>query len=288
MDLKQLEYFIAVVEQGSILQAAKHLHLSQPPLSVSMRLLEQELQVELFIRGNRKIQLTDAGKQLYLRSTDLLHLFYNTRQELQEFAKGVIGTLRLGTVSSSSSSLLDQRLIGFHQQYPSINFELREGNTFEQMEKLKSGLIEIAIVRTPFQEPNVHQLILDQDVLAAVVDQDCDDLPESPIPLHSLKGHPLIYYRRFEAILNQEMEKEGVNPSLLCLNDDARTSMQWARAKMGIAIVPLSTALSFSWKELHVKPIDCPALATSTVAIWQKNRTLSYAAQHFIDYLHQN
>ena len=74
MELRQLEYYVAVVQHGSILQAASALNLSQPPLSVAMKQLEQELGTPLFFRGARRIQLTAAGERFYQRALDILSL----------------------------------------------------------------------------------------------------------------------------------------------------------------------------------------------------------------------
>ena len=149
MDIRQLIYFATIVEEGSISAAAKKLHLSQPPLSYQLKLLEEELHLQLLQRGARGVQLTEAGKVLYKRAQGILELTERTQKELQAMAGGFAGTLHIGTVSSSGASLLDWRIPAFHEQYPQIGFAIHEGNTFELMEMLESGLIELAVVRTP-------------------------------------------------------------------------------------------------------------------------------------------
>ena len=98
MELRQLEYYVAVVQHGSILQAASALNLSQPPLSVAMKQLEQELGTPLFFRGARRIQLTAAGERFYQRALDILSLTEDTRREITGYAQGQGGVLRLGAV----------------------------------------------------------------------------------------------------------------------------------------------------------------------------------------------
>ena len=88
MELRQLEYYVAVVQHGSILQAASALNLSQPPLSVAMKQLEQELGTPLFFRGARRIQLTAAGERFYQRALDILSLTEDTRREITGYAQG--------------------------------------------------------------------------------------------------------------------------------------------------------------------------------------------------------
>ena len=96
MELRQLEYYVAVVQHGSILQAASALNLSQPPLSVAMKQLEQELGTPLFFRGARRIQLTAAGERFYQRALDILSLTEDTRREITGYAQGQGGRPALG------------------------------------------------------------------------------------------------------------------------------------------------------------------------------------------------
>lgn len=102
MNLKQMEYFIAIVNEGSISAAAKALHVSQPPLSAQMKLLEEELVLTLFERGSRNIILTDAGKILYERAQGILDMTGAVIQELGQMGQGLHGSLRLGMISSDS------------------------------------------------------------------------------------------------------------------------------------------------------------------------------------------
>ena len=104
MDIRQLIYFATIVEEGSISAAAKKLHLSQPPLSYQLKLLEEELHLQLLQRGARGVQLTEAGKVLYKRAQGILELTERTQKELQAMAGGFAGTLHIGTVSSSGAS----------------------------------------------------------------------------------------------------------------------------------------------------------------------------------------
>lgn len=288
MELRQLEYFVTVVQQGSILQAANTLNLSQPPLSVAMKQLEQELGTPLFYRGPRRIQLTAAGERFYQRAQDILALSEDTRREISAYAQGQAGVLRLGAVSSSAASLLYPRLFHFAAQHPKIRYQIDEGNTFEQLNNLAAGLVEAAIVRTPFHDPSVHVLKLDADPLAVVMRSELDCFPQDQISIRQLKDQPLIYYRRFAALLGEECEKEGFLPSPRCLNDDARTSIQWAQAGLGLAIVPYSAAGFIDLSTMHVKPLDCPRLVTQTCLIWPKKRPLSAPTALLIDFLTQD
>ena len=172
MDIKQLTYFIAIVEEGTITHAANKLHMAQPPLSTQLKLLEDELGTKLLERGARKIKLTDAGKILYKRAKHIVEITNSTTKEIEEFRKGIQGTLRLGTISSSGTVLLSKRVIDFNKKYPNIKFEIHEGNTYELIEKINSGIIEVGIVRTPFNSQNLECLFLEFEPMIAVMSYD--------------------------------------------------------------------------------------------------------------------
>ena len=199
MDIKQLTYFIAIAEEGTITQAANKLHMAQPPLSTQLKLLEDELGVKLIERGARKIKLTDAGKILYKRAKHILEITTSTEKEIEEFRKGIQGTLKLGTISSSGAVLLSKRIIDFNKKYPNIKFEIHEGNTYELIEKLNSGIIEVGIVRTPFNSKNFQCLFLEAEPMVAVMSENYNfETTTDEIFLEDLKHIPLIIYRRFE------------------------------------------------------------------------------------------
>ena len=197
MDIRQLLYFTTIAEEGSISAAAKKLHLSQPPLSYQMKLLEEELHLPLIERSARGIALTEAGRVLYKRAQGILELSELTRKEMLAMASGFTGTLHIGTVSSSGASLLGWRIPAFHQKYPQIGFAIHEGNTFELMEMLESGLIELAIVRTPFHNDQLNCLYLSPEpmIAAGAASFFPAGMPSGqPISLELLGHAPVILY----------------------------------------------------------------------------------------------
>lgn len=285
MDIKQLTYFVTIAEEGTITNAANKLHMAQPPLSTQLKLLEDELGIKLIERGARKIKLTDAGKILYKRAKNILEITNSTTKEIEEFRKGVQGTLRLGTISSSGTALLSKRIIEFNKKYPNIKFEIYEGNTYELIEKINSRIIEVGIVRTPFNSKNFECLFLETEPMVAVMSSNYNfENKKDEILLEDLKDMPIILYRRFEKILLAEFQELGLETNIFCVNDDARTTILWARAGLGIGIVPKS-AINFDFMDnIKYKEISNDTLRTQISAIWIKERYLSMAAKKFLEF----
>lgn len=286
MDIRQLLYFTTIAEEGSISAAAKKLHLSQPPLSYQMKLLEEELHLPLIERSARGIALTEAGRVLYKRAQGILELSELTRKEMLAMASGFTGTLHIGTVSSSGASLLGWRIPAFHQKYPQIGFAIHEGNTFELMEMLESGLIELAIVRTPFHNDQLNCLYLSPEpMIAAGADSFFPaGMPSGqPISLELLGHAPVILYRRFEKILLSLCEQKGITPQVFCIADDARTTLMWAEAGLGVAVVPQSAYRIMPHHNMVYGELSEEDLHTRIAAVCKKGCSLSWAAQQFLE-----
>ena len=286
MDIRQLLYFTTIAEEGSISAAAKKLHLSQPPLSYQMKLLEEELHLPLIERSARGIALTEAGRVLYKRAQGILELSELTRKEMLAMASGFTGTLHIGTVSSSGASLLGWRIPAFHQKYPQIGFAIHEGNTFELMEMLESGLIELAIVRTPFHNDQLNCLYLSPEPMIAAGAASFFPAgmpPGQPISLELLGHAPVILYRRFEKILLSLCEQKGITPQVFCIADDARTTLMWAEAGLGVAVVPQSAYRIMPHHNMVYGELSEEDLHTRIAAVCKKGCSLSWAAQQFLE-----
>ena len=286
MEIRQLEYFRAVVDAGTISGAARVLHMTQPPLSYQMKLLEEELHLPLIERSARGIALTEAGRVLYKRAQGILELSELTRKEMLAMASGFTGTLHIGTVSSSGASLLGWRIPAFHQKYPQIGFAIHEGNTFELMEMLESGLIELAIVRTPFHNDQLNCLYLSPEpmIAAGAASFFPAGMPSGqPISLELLGHAPVILYRRFEKILLSLCEQKGITPQVFCIADDARTTLMWAEAGLGVAVVPQSAYRIMPHHNMVYGELSEEDLHTRIAAVCKKGCSLSWAAQQFLE-----
>lgn len=284
MDIRQLKYFIAIAEEGQITGAARKLNMAQPPLSYHLKLLEDELGVKLVERGSRKIKLTDAGKMLYAKASQILKLTETTVKQLKDFGQGIKGTLFIGTVSSCGATLLPEKIHNFNKKYPDISFEIYEGNTFKLLELLNTGLIEIGIVRTPFNVESFNLKYLSKETMIAVFNTNSNWYKdEKSICINDIMDKPLIIYRRFEKLISKCCQNSGFNPKIICKCDDARTALLWADSGIGLAIVPKSSIKLVNNSDLSYIKIDESELETRVAAIWLKNQNLSEAAKYFLD-----
>lgn len=285
MDLKQLSYFVKIVEEGSISGAAKKLFMSQPPLSSQMKLLETELDCTLFERGSRTIRLTEAGETLYNYSRSLLQLSNVAKQETMNAARHFNGVLRIGIVSSLIGSDALGWLCGFSKQYPGIHYEINEADTYHLLSQFETNAIHLALLRTPFHTDSLTCKKLFTDSLVAVGQESffADDR-SSAITLDDLTKLPLIVYRRWEHLLRKEFEDKNLSANWFCINDDARTTLYFVEMGMGVGIIPQSAATLVQKKGIVCKPVKNCDIATDVVLAYNSTY-LPECSRAFIEYL---
>ncbi|MEE0291425.1 MAG: LysR family transcriptional regulator [Dialister sp.] len=241
MDLRQLRYFKAIIEEGTITGAARKLHISQPPLSSQMHLLEKELGSTLFERGARQIVPTEAGSRLYRYALEMLELESAAREEISNLKTGHQGILHLGMVSSGGHEKLYGLLREFKSRYPHIQVKVHEGNSYELLEQLRKGKLDVSLLRSPFSLYGLDLVPLEKTSMAVGLSGKAfSSFQPGSFLLKDLTGLPLILYRRWEKIIMEECEKEKFQPDVYCVADDARTCREWAEAGLGAALVPLT------------------------------------------------
>lgn len=151
MDLRVLRYFLTVVQEEGIVAAANALHMTQPTLSRQLKDLEQELGTQLFVRGNKaqRLVLTDKGQLLRKRAEDLLLLADKTKQEIQQDAQLLNGTVHIGGGESQGMRLIARAAKQLKDKYPLVSFNIFSGNAEDVKERLDKGLLDFGLFIEP-------------------------------------------------------------------------------------------------------------------------------------------
>lgn len=283
MDLKQLIYFVTIVEEGNITAASKRLYISQPALSNQLKVMEEDLGTSLMNRGSRKITLTNAGKIMYRKAKHILELTESMHKEITDYTNGLIGTLKIGIISIGDGTLLNGKLVKFTKENPLIKYELYERNTFEILELLSNGIIDLGIVRTPFNTKGLDVQYWDREPIIALYNSNYDFSNDTnTISVKDLKDKPLTIIRMLEQIITLACLDEGFEPNIFCLNDDLSVAILWAEAGLGIALVPISALNLKTHESLSYKIIDESSFCTQSALITVKGRYLSTIAKKFL------
>ena len=285
MELRQLEYFRQIADTHSFNEAARHLNMSQPPLSYQIHQLEEELGVQLFARTSKGVILTNAGEVLYERAGNLLDYADSAKLEVTKAGKKRV--LRIG-MTSTTTAVMMPFISTFAKKYPDVNFEVRDGSTYTLYSYLMDGIIDISVARTPLQLNKVNSFTLCSEPMIAVSNFSANHQSSNAVPvtnntatnsnskmlsskiiqLNDLSKHPLILYRRYERLILDTFHAKNLDPEIFCLCDDAKSALLWAKDGLATAIFPKS--MQSLCTGLRIYEIDEPTLITQIVLIWKK------------------
>lgn len=286
MDIRIMKYFQAIVDEGSISNASRQLNIAQPALSRQMKILEDELGVQLFERGSRRIKMTEAGQLLRERTEQILNLVEGTVKEVSEFNSGAAGTISIGTVTTSGAILLPELVNQFRHLYPNVTLQVWEGDVYRILELLDKGIIEVGIIRAPFDSDIYNSIIMPDEPLVIAMKKDAAlGQAQTTIRLNELANQPLIVPIRWKSLFTSWCAAAGFKPNIVCLCNGIIMNILWAKKGIGLALVPKSTEGLVTDSTIIYKTIIEPTLSTQTAIVWSKNRRLSAASKHFLDLL---
>ena len=193
MELRQLEYLVAVVEEGSFTRAAARVHISQSGVSAQIRLLERELGQTLLDRAARTVRPTSAGVAILPSVREALAGVEGARRAAAELAGLVRGRVTIGMVTACTVAVLFDALARFHRRYPEIEISLREDSSDRLIDGVRTGVLDLALAGTSQELPSgVDSDVVSDEQLVAAVPADHPMAKRRRITLKELVDYPLI------------------------------------------------------------------------------------------------
>jgi DNA-binding transcriptional LysR family regulator len=150
MELRVLNYFLAIAREENITRAAQQLHVTQPTLSRQIAQLEEELGVKLFVRSNHNIILTEDGMLLKRRAQELLALADKTKQDFLHKKENLEGVISIGCGEYQSTHYLTDCIAAFKEMYPRVTYEFYSGNARNIYDNIERGLLDVGLMSEPF------------------------------------------------------------------------------------------------------------------------------------------
>lgn len=203
MELRVLQYFLAIAREQSIVRAAKSLHLSQPTLSTQIKALEEELGKQLLIRGtkgSRKVTLTEEGMILRKRAEEILNLVQKTEREISLSDPVIVGDVYIGTGESAGVRLIAKAAKELSKTYPGIHYHITSGNSQFVQDQLEKGLIDFGIVFGSVDPAKYNSISLPyKDTWGILMRKDSPLAEKKEILPEDLQDKPLIISRQYSA-----------------------------------------------------------------------------------------
>lgn len=293
MELRVLQYFLAVAREQSIVRAAESLHLSQPTLSTQIKNMEDELGKQLLIRGtkgSRKVTLTEEGMILRKRAEEILDLVKKTENEIILSDSVIIGDVYIGAGETDGVRLLAKTAGKLRKDYPGIHYHIFSGNGAFVTERLDKGLLDFGFV---FENPDLKKYealkLPMKDVWGVLMRADDPLAQKESISPEDLWDQPLL--------LSQEQSDGGsliqwMHKKLSSLNISVAYNLLFnaslfVEEGLGYAIAFDNIINTSGNSKLVFRPLT-PALEAEMSLIWKKNQIFSKPAEKFLQVLQES
>jgi DNA-binding transcriptional LysR family regulator len=273
MDLRQLEYFVAVAEEANFTRAADRVRITQSGVSAQIRQFERELGVDLFDRSGRTVRLTPAGEAALPHARTALAAAGAVRTVCEEVNGLVRGKLRIGMVTGCTVTPLFDALAAFHQDHPGIEISLAEENSDMLMENVRAGQLDIALAAVAGAVPDgLDSLTIVSESLTAAVSPEHELAGLKSVSLERLTSYPLICLpvgTGVRGVLDQACAAAGIRPTVSLQATAPGAVMDLAARGLGVAVLSTSmTAEHEGVRSVAIKDVAVPAMLA---LVWRKD-----------------
>jgi DNA-binding transcriptional LysR family regulator len=281
MEIRRLRYFVAVAEELSFTRAAERLHIAQPPLSIQIKALEQEVGARLFDRDQRHVFLTQPGKHLLVRAREILAAVEGAKAEVRRAELGEVGSLHLGYAASAMfTSSLTSAIKEFQGGFPHVLLTLHEMTSLDQLNGLHYRTLDAGIIRkSDVAVPT--GIAVEEWYRAPLVAAMTNDHPlarRRAIRISDLRDQPLIMYPRESGIglywqVLRLCAAAGFRPQIVREVQELSTIIGLVDAGVGVAIVPADTRSIHLEGVAYVRLRDPDAFSTLFLAFRERDRS---------------
>jgi DNA-binding transcriptional LysR family regulator len=291
MDLRQLEYFVAVAEELSFTRAAARCRVAQSALSHQVARLERVHGVVLFERTSRAVRLAPAGELLLPRARAILGDVDAARDALAALAGVLVGRLRLGVVGSAgrSAPVVEKALAAFHRRHPGVQIAVEDTGSRTMAEQVRAGTLDLAFVGLHAdQVPDglAHRVLTMED-LVAVVPLDHPLADRGRTGVGELAGHGPFVEMRVESGLRTQVDlafaRARASRTVAFALDTSDAVVRYVGLGLGVAVVPASAAAGHV--EVAVLPLDDPSARHPVSLVHRRPEPSAPAARAFLTLL---
>lgn len=287
MELRQLEYFLAVADEASFTRAAERVHVAQPGISAQVRALERELGEALLDRSGRRVTVTEVGAAVLPYARAALEAVAGVREAVQELGALTRGRVRVGMVAASGAFGVADLLARFHCAHPAVEISLRQDESAQLLRGLAEGWLDLALVGVSGQVSaalrRVGRQLIVEDRLMAGVHPGHALANRRTVSLRRVVAHPLICVPRgtgMRKALQDGCAALGVEPVVALEAADPLVVAQLAARRLGVAILPESSA--GIEPTLHLAAISRPQLRSRIELAWRIEGSVGPAARAMI------
>lgn len=283
MELRVLNYFLAIAREENFTKAAQQLHVTQPTLSRQIAQLEEELGVELFVRSNHNIILTEDGMILKRRAQEILSLADKTKRDFLHKEENLEGVISIGSGEFLSTRCLTDCISEFRKKHPLIRYDFYSGNAGNIRDQIERGLLDIGLMSEPIDIRKYEFISMPvKEEWGALVRKDSKLIDRDFISPQDLIGIPLILPLGdfVESNIGKWFGEYASQIEIIAKGNLLYNEAMMAQSNIGAVI---GIKLNCNYDGLRFIPLN-PALKIYTALAWKKEQIFSAATSAFIEF----
>lgn len=270
----RIRYFVTVAEERHFGRAAEKLHMSQPPLSQQIQLLEKELGVQLLTRTTRRVELTEAGEILYEGAKRAVDQLDQAILHAQRVQRGEAGRLRVGFVSTAAFQLLSDVLRAFRERHPQASLELFHLTSAQQAAAFEARTIDVGFLREP-PGGDIEVEVIDREPLLVALPAAHALAKRTSVAVRALRHEPFVMWDRQQTpgiaeTITELCRRHGFRPTIALEVTNPPAMLSLVSGGVGVAIVPLS-ATHLRPEAVAFRPLDDKSAYSPMALAWRSD-----------------
>ena len=287
MDIRVLQYFLAVAREESITRAAETLHMTQPPLSRQLKDLEEEVGRQLLIRGSKKVTLTEDGMLLRKRAEEMIALMEKTKSELSSSDENISGEIHMGSGETEAVSTIAAVAKNLQKEHPLIRYHIYSGDAEHIVDRLDKGLIDFGLLVEPFDISKYDFIRLPvKDTWGVLMRKDSPLAEKESICAEDLWDKPLIisHQTAISDDMTAWLRKDVSQLNIVATYDLLYNASRFVKMGFGYAIALDKLINTSGDSNLCFRPLY-PVSEAGLCIVWKKYQVFSRAAEKFMQKL---
>lgn len=285
MELRVMRYFLTLCREESISKAAESLYITQPTLSRQLAELEEELGTQLFIRGKRKITLTEDGMLFRRRAEEMLDFEDKVEREFRLRSENLSGVISIGAAETKAAEILPQAITSFRKKYPEVTFDIYSDIASHVKERIDGGTLDIGLLVEPGDIEKYDFFRLGIDDRCGILMNAASPLAEKEtVTVKDLIGLPVLTNKRpsmrsfYRKALGEDYDKLNVAATFNLINNAALFALN----NSGYIFTIEGTIANYENENLVFRPFY-PEIKLSSFIVWKKYQPLSKAVKKFLE-----
>lgn len=291
MDIRNLAYFIEVARHKNFSKAAEALHVSQPSISKAVKDLEARLNVTLFYRTTKYVELTDAGEAVLEQAQQIVSSFENLTARLDGLTQMQSGIIHIGFPPITAVTSFSHLLSAFRRTYPHIQIQLYEFGPKKVEASIQDGLLDVGLFTPDDGSDEYGRIWFDQDPLDVVLHPSHPLAARADLTFEDLAAEQFILFSgeyKLHDMIIDGCKAAGFSPSIALETSQRELMTQMVEANMGIALLPRKICAALDPALIASRPFAAPTLCLRLAIVWKKRRYLSHAARALLAFAQQH